>query len=153
MSEIIELVFEEINIKSLDDIIMDISNAGSLIKKYSIKSDTEKREILSFKNPEEIQNIFDGKDGIALFINLTELNFDNIRIPNCMIRIISYDNKYDFEINFNNEDAILYDIETLKKVLTTFSVNLANRYKIKKYYCGYEPACDEENRLFTSNRY
>lgn len=144
MSEIIEILFEDVKLENLSEMLVIIAS-NSIINNYQLASSTSTTEI-NFKSKDllcnEISNLSDG----SLYINLSRFRFDGIEIDNIGIQVYKYADKYDVSLDI--EYAIIinrFTALTLKIWVDTISRKL----NCKNYYCGYEPAIDEQTRFFS----
>ncbi|MEZ4776022.1 MAG: hypothetical protein R3D00_22785 [Bacteroidia bacterium] len=144
ITEIIEIVFERVKLEKIVEILIR-KLSESTLKKYNIIADS------SEFNLESKEMIFDSinrsSDGAFVF-TFSNFSLKDIFLSQVWFRIDKYDNIYDLSLDIEEKEIRQKtSISDLQKRVAS----LAEELKTNSYYCGYEPATDEETRLFSVN--
>lgn len=129
MKEIYELVFEDLRTDLFLEMTKEIDSGlgklpGFIAEFESLKLNDCNRDI-----------VFEAISPEGVFSCLNELRY----------RILKYDNTFDFEVSWV---GLSPEPKLIKKLVSIVeSLKTKNCFRI--CYCGLEPACDEETRLFT----
>ncbi|CCB90250.1 hypothetical protein [Simkania negevensis] len=148
-NQLIEIVFENIQLKKISALISELTENGSLISDYYASCECDN---INWNEEISIEEFFNSHSNFGLFINLSEIKKGSFVIPNSSITVYKNEGTIDLEINFELKDLNNFSKKTLKKKLMAFSKELAADYHISNYYCGLEPAKDFETRLFTKDQ-
>lgn len=149
MSELIELVFESVSTKEIWKLTDFLLRNGkvSLVKYVDIFGEETIKNSVSVSDMDEIKVL----KIHHILIKTSSLIMGELKIDNADMWIEFYpnDNNYvDFLINFMISDIerfLTYDIPRIM----FYSHNLSEKVEVKNYYCGLEPAIDDETRFFT----
>lgn len=83
----------------------------------------------------------------AIYFNFLNYQLDNILLAKVGYQILKYNNVYDLSLSIEEKEiSQKTSILNLKYTVD----KLAEKLKSKIFYCGYEPAIDEETRMFSS---
>ncbi len=148
MEELIEVVLEDVPYGDLSSVVM------YLVKDYKNVVDVQCSEHLS--TPLNCQNI-EGvvvdftkiEEGAALILRLNSLDVAGEMVPSVLLRVVKYEEKYDVDFNFRESDLKQIEKFCFIEKLKIFISEVAKKYKIPSFFCGVEPASDEDTRYFT----
>jgi len=150
MTELLEIVFEKVSADALAGILFDITEQGHLIENCEMNGETY---IVEWEEVSNVLKFFQGSnDDFALTYSANFLFIGDNKIPECQIRVIRGQDFSDLEINFRSNSLTSMDKANIVTELMKFSFELAAKYEIENYYCGLEPAVDEETRFFTKDK-
>lgn len=150
MAELIEIVFEKVSSEALADILIEITEQGNLVENCVVNGENCRPD---WKNANQILNLLKDNNGEFSLICLTRfLSIYNHKVSGCQIRVTRGHNFSDLEINFESDAFVSKDKVKLITDFMNFSFEFANKYQIENYYCGLEPAVDEETRFFTKEK-
>ena len=144
MQEIIEILFEDVQLEKLAELLMKV-NSSSILEDYQISSDGPEIEInLQYHNI-LIDTINQSSDG-SFYFNFSEFKLNGIELSIIGFQIYKYDNKYDLNLHLKQME--------ISQVITIFNLRswteiLAGELKAKNYFCGHEPASDKETQFFS----
>ncbi|MEQ5776708.1 hypothetical protein J4E05_14350 [Thalassospira sp. NFXS8] len=148
MEELIEVVLEDVPHGDLLSVVM------YLVKDYKNVVDVQCSEHLS--TPLNCQNIEDVvvdftkiEEGAALILRLNSLDVAGEMVPSVLLRVVKYEEKYDVDFNFSESDLKRVEKFFFIRKLQFFTSEVAKKYKIPSFFCGVEPASDEDTRYFT----
>lgn len=147
MSELIEIVFEDVKKHALTSFVAELSDYGRAVKDYRLLSEHGENVKTDWQDYASVLNIIEKITDGSLFVNLISLDMGEITLSGCALRVIRYDDRFDLEISFDSEDAPLYEY-----MVPRFASEMAERYQVENFYAGIEPAADEETRLFTRDK-
>jgi hypothetical protein len=150
MSENIEIVFEEINMRFFINWVKKNDKNGLFIDEVIINSQKKLKEYII--EWDQIEKLLMNENDIAIFINAKKIIIDDINIDNISFQVIKYDLKYDLNILFDSDYyKNCLDKDGILK-LYKFSKTFSKLIKAKNYYAGIEPAIDIETRIFDINK-
>lgn len=142
VTEIIEIVFERVQLEKIVEFLIKVLS-NSTLKDYNIATDSTEIDVHS--KEKLFNSINQSSDGAFVF---TFLNFSlkDILLSQVWFRIDKYNNTYDLSLDFEEKELRQKSsISDLQKRVAS----LAGELKTTNYYCGYEPAIDEDTRLFS----
>ena len=142
VSEIIEIVFEGIQLEKTVKFLARILSNSTLIDK-NIATDLSDINLQSEKKM--FTSINQSSEGSFGFY-FSNFYLKDILLSRVGFQIIKYNNVYDLNLSIE-EKEIREKISILD--LQERVAYLAEELKATNYYCGYEPAMDEETRIFT----
>jgi hypothetical protein len=150
MSQLTELVFENVADSLVNEIIQDIV-AGEEILNVILHgvgqeelNDESRDWAWALKNSIEPSAI--------IFLKISSVSIRGIRIKNPLIRLQRFEECNDVSVIFESEDVLLESSdshESIVKRLAAAAADIASTAGVQYYYCGYEPATDPDTRLFT----
>jgi hypothetical protein len=147
MNNLIEVIFEEVPVKTLGKFLLDLTKAGQHIKNYSWNAEGTLAGEIDWQSELAITNALSQNEDWAVFINLEILKVGSLRLPQVGIRILHYEDKYDVSLQF--EWSALNPHPHLVEALRHVSQTLAKKYEIRNYFAGPEPAEELDTRWFT----
>jgi len=144
VTEIIEIVFERVRLEKIVELLIR-KLSDSTLKEYNI---TPNSSDFNLESKEKMLNSIDqSSDGVFVFTFL-DFNLKDTFLSQVWFRIDKYDNVYDLSLEIEEKELRQKtSISNLQKRVES----LAEELKTTNYYCGYEPAVDEETRLFSGN--
>ena len=143
---LIEIIFKNINEDALT-LFLETTTSRNNVKNYS--TTTECREIDLTKR-QSITLFLRQSEELGLFLNFETLKYEGFTLPKCGIAIYKSATTINMEINFQTSDLEKNQRKDLPEKLLAFAQSIATAYQIKNYYCGIEPAADQEGRVFTN---
>jgi hypothetical protein len=144
MQEIIEISFEEIQLEKVTELLAKLCST-SVLSDYQISSD-EPDIIINFKSQVQIFNSIDNSSDGSFYFNFSDFKLKQLELSKVGLQIYKYNNGYDLNIHIREEEFNqIGSISTLQG----WAELIANDVSAKNYYCGYEPAIDEETRFFS----
>jgi hypothetical protein len=147
MNNLIEVIFEEVPVKTLGKFLLDLTKAGQRIKNYSWNVEGTLASEIDWQSELAITNTLSKNEDWAVFINLEIFKVGSLRLPQVGIRVLHYEDKYDVALHF--EWSALGPRHHLIEQLRRFSQTMANQYEIRNYFAGPEPAEELDTRWFT----
>jgi hypothetical protein len=144
VTEIIEIVFERVHLsKTVKLLFKMLSN--SKLKDYCISTDSSE---IDLQSKEKLFNSINQSSDGSFYFNFLDSDLIDVILARVGFQIYKYDNKYDLTLIIE-EKEIRHQLSILG--LQKRSESLALELKAVNYCCGYEPAEDEETRLFSGN--
>ncbi len=143
VTEFIEIVFERIQLEKIVA-LLNKSLSNSILKDYYVSSDSSG---INLQSKETLFNSIDQSSDGSFYFNFLNYSLKDILLSKVGFQIIKYDNIYDLILSIEEREIshIVSTFDLQKRV-----VSLAEELKALNFYCGYEPAMDEETRIFTS---
>ena len=144
MAEIIEILFEQPDLKKTVVFLMEV-NSNAILLDFQVASETNDANINLQLESELFNSIDNSSDGSFSF-NFSEFKLQSVELSWIGIQLYKYDSKYDLNCSFNlNELKKLVSLSSLRD----WAESISRELNAKSYYGGYEPAVDEETRFFT----
>ena len=144
MAEIIEILFEQPDLKKTVVFLMEV-NFNAILLDFQVASETNDANINLQLESELFNSIDNSSDGLFSF-NFSEFKLQSVELSWIGIQLYKYDSKYDLNCSFNlNELERLVSLSSLRD----WAELVSKEVNAKSYYGGYEPAVDEETRFFT----
>lgn len=142
VTEIIEIVFERVQLEKIVGLLIRILS-NSTLKDYNVSTDSSE---INIQSKETLFNSIDQSSDGSFYFNFLDYNLKDILLLKVGFQIIKYDNVYDLSLSID-EKEIRQKVSILD--LQERVASLAEELKTTYYYCGYEPAMDEETRIFS----
>ena len=143
MREIIELSYEDIKLDLLNNFLTKVKSSAKLLNYEMPKCNSESK--IDFVNPSGLYNVIKNSLGGTFYFNFSDFNINGIELQLIGIQIYKYSDKYDLNIDFDDRS-----IRTLPIIyLQNWAGLIAKELDTKLFFCGIEPASDEETRFFT----
>lgn len=142
VTEIIEIVFERVQLQKMVE-VLTIALSNSTLKDYTISTDSS--EINLHSKEKLFDSINQSSDG-SFYFNFLNFRLKDILLTRAGFQIYKYNNIYDLNIAI---EAIELKQKTSVSDLKNCVKSLSEELKATNYYSGYEPAADEETRLFS----
>lgn len=141
-TEIIEIVFERVQLKKIVGLLIRILSKSTL-RDYNVSTDSSE---INLQSKETLLSSIEQSSEDAFYFYFIELRLNDIVLSGVGFQIIKYDNVYDLNLSIE-EKEIRQKVSILD--LQKWVASLAEELKTTNYYCGYEPAMDEETRIFS----
>ena len=130
MSELAEITFEDVPVRSIDLIVSDLfgmtpHNEAAIAEFLQAGSD----DVLSLKS--------------------MDARFGDIVLPDCLVRILRYGEKYDIEVIWDLDSPRFHLEKKTLKYIRTVSANISAKYSVAQSHGGLEPSSDLNTRFFT----
>ncbi len=148
MAEIIEILFENVA----------FNEASNFLTELSFRSDIKNIQIvlgdgysLKDKNSTllDIGSYFEKCTGGAIHVDIQNVEISNHVLPKVAVQIYKYTNTYDLSIDVDYQE--LQGLISLKS-LQKWASEVSHRLNSESYFCGLEPASDEDTRFFTNDK-
>lgn len=91
---------------------------------------------------------FDGD--VSVLVSLNDMNIGGVTLPNVLLRLVKYGDCYDIDFNFDTEEVENTDMTALVAELHHHAQQIAGEHRMAEFFCGMEPASDEDTRYFTN---
>ena len=142
MTEIIEIVFERVQLEKIAITLFELLSNSNLIDSY-ITTDVSK---IDFQSKEKLHNsLVQSSEGAFSFYFLS-FKLVEIQLHRVLLQIHKCNNVYDVNIIIE-EKELIERVSILE--LHKYVAILAEELEATNFYCGFEPAMDKETRLFT----
>jgi hypothetical protein len=148
-NQLIEIAFSGASIEKIGFLLKDLTSNGKKIENYVCSSDVKN---IDWDDPASIEEIFRRNESFCLLISLSELIEGDVCLPKCGVSIYKSKNSVDIELDFQLSDLRNPKLDKLAEDLIKLSKSIADRYGLAGYFCGIEPAKDEETRFFTNDQ-
>ncbi|GFO76319.1 hypothetical protein BPLS_P4024 [Bathymodiolus platifrons methanotrophic gill symbiont] len=150
MSDLFEVVFENIVKNNVIQLLMLlISKAGRII---NVQCSEDIRLIVEGSlDAKALDSVLNFNGSVTVFINVTDMTFGSIILPNVLLRLVKYDEKYDIDFNFDSNEMKNTDMMNLVTDLHYHAKEIAKGHDVGALFGGLEPASDEDTRYFTNN--
>lgn len=146
VTEIIEIVFEKVQIEKVIGLLMKLLS-NSTLKDYNVAS--EKPDLkLNFQSKEILFNNIQSL-GDSFYFNFLNLKLEGLLLSKIGFQIDKYDDNYDLNLHIE-EREITQEISI--SLFQSWAESLAEELDAQDYFCGYEPAVDEETRFFSGSK-
>jgi hypothetical protein len=143
---LIEVSFESIKDDKINDFMHEVFKA-CIIDEID-HSDLGEIDLDKFDG--NFLNLFsNGADSTVVFVRTPNFNVGEAAISDVCVQIIKCLDVFSILLIFSFDDISVSHLEAFPEILMQYSVCLANKYEISDFFCGYEPAWDENTRLFT----
>lgn len=149
MNGLIELIFERVPDGALNKLVSDLlQGAGILELSHSelgcIETNNTCRDLLLLLNK--------SLEPSSIFIRSAYVSIGDVEICCPLIRILRFEGLNEVAVIFAGTDIITTDSEDSVEKLAASATVLANNANVIDFYCGFEPAADEQTRLFSRNK-
>lgn len=142
VTEIIEVLFERVSLEKIVGLLISILS-NSTLKDCNVSTDLSE---INLQSKETLFDSIEQSSGGSFYFNFLDYNLKDILLSKVGFQIIKYDNVYDLSLSIEEKEIRQkVSILDLQKCVTA----LAEELKTTNYYCGYEPAMDEETRIFS----
>jgi hypothetical protein len=150
MKEIVEIIFDKIDKDQLIKVLKVILKFPSNVYKVELQGKIDLLDSNVIFQERSVQLISAVESGYPLIIRAKNITLGSLVMPDVMIRVYHYDIFYDIELSFDNKDVRLDSNRKVKKIHEYLN-NIHNELSVENIICGYEPAYEYNNRLFTNN--
>lgn len=142
VTEIIEIVFENVQLEKIVEYLNQILS-NSTLKEYNFSTDSTK---INLHSTEKLYDSIEQSSNGAHYFNFINFSLKDILLSRVGFQIYKYNNIYDLSLDIE-------EIQIKQKISVSDLQNrigfLASELEVTNYYCGYEPAEDEDMRLFS----
>lgn len=142
VTEIIEVVFERVRLEKIVGLLLKIL-PNSTLKDYSVSTDSTE---INLQSKETLFSSIEHSSDGSFYFNFLDYSLKDILLSRMGFQIIKYGNVYDLSLSIDEreirEKVSILDLQELV-------ASLAEDLEASSYYCGYEPAMDEETRIFS----
>ena len=146
MANIVEILFEKVAFEELLK-YLDETKKGFVLESYEVSVDEYQLEEIS--SLRDLIGIIGRYNEGSIYLNVKQFTFDSLVLPKAGIQIFKYIDGLDLSIDI--EYDFFQSIGPLSAI-QVWANNVSAKLSAESYYCGYEPAIDEETRFFTMNR-
>jgi hypothetical protein len=146
MNGLVELIFEAVQNGAVKHLVYDLLNGAVVIG--SSHSELGACE-LNTVDGDYLTSLWEAETAVSIFIRADQISIGGVLINRPVIRILRYQDTNDVSLIFDNADVIAGDRKEALRGLATGAKVLAKDSEVPKFYCGFEPATDEETRLFS----
>ena len=156
MTELIEVVFEEVDKTSILDLFVDIVSMAEEIQSVQCFPDETTPALDIHLNQQALSAMLNSSESVTILVMLSNIRSENILIPNPQVRFEKYGNCYECSFNFNFHDLEEQNRTRFSgwtKDLHQMAIKLSSKYHIKNFFGGLDPASDKETRFFTDNKW
>ncbi|MCL1126249.1 hypothetical protein [Shewanella surugensis] len=149
MSSLLEVVFENVLKTKVIQLLMLLVSTSRRIINIQCSENIElmNEDKLDMNLLSNLLN-FDGD--ISALISLNGMNIGSITLPNVLLRLVKYGDHYDIDFNFDSKEVDNIDMTALVVELHHHAKEIARDHSMAEYFCGMEPASDEDTRYFTN---
>ena len=149
MSGLLEVVFENVLKSKVIQLLMMLITASGRIINVQCSEDIE----LMNEGELDVDSLssllsFDGD--VSVLFNLNDMKIGSIILPNVLLRLVKYGVRYDIDFSFESEEIENVDMTTLVAELHNHAKEVAKNHNMADFFCGMEPAFDEDTRYFTN---
>lgn len=146
MKEIIEIVFEKVHLEKVVELLKKLLDSSTL-RDYHISTDKSDVDLNLQSQELLFTDINQSSDG-SFYFNFLNFTLTGVLLSRVGFQVYKYDNIYDLNLHIGeNEIKRKSSVSELQK----WAESIAEELKAEDYYCGFEPAIDEETRLFSGN--
>ena len=150
MGQLVEIVFENLTPSSQVAMLVELRE---LIPKGSFLETGSSHIELETVSLGKLCQLYQNYDNRVLSIDPDSIKILSVMIKSPRINLSKYDsNRFDVNMNFDIEQVKESSLNRLIEVLHEFASQLAKKIDIPNYYCGLDPAIDEDTRLFTGDK-
>ncbi|MGE8486461.1 MAG: hypothetical protein ACN6Q5_28195 [Pseudomonas sp.] len=148
MAGLLEVVFEFVDKGSVLPLLTEIINgAESVVSAQCSETFPVWRDCQIQLDAISAAMSFEGE--VCVLVNVRNLKIMELIIGSVLVRILKYDGVFDIDFSFDESDVGLRE-RAVVDVLLAYSKGMADKFEVARYFCGVEPASDEDTRFFTS---
>ena len=149
MSKLLEIMFENVfedNVIPL--LLMLIGKPRNIIK---VQCSEETNLVIDGRLDVYALNFVLKNNGdVTVIISLYSIEFGDVLLPKALLRLVKYGKKYDIDFTFDSNELEKTDMDNLLSELHGHAIEIAKDNDIGAFFCGMEPASDEDTRYFTN---
>lgn len=140
MGQLLEVVFEGLQISAAQDLVNEIVARSAGVARAVLEGDDCDPGI-------SVADLLGRVSGAALLL-LHSMDLPKYgEIADVSVRLLRSEGSIDVELGMDLDDV--ERPRALEDALFSFTVGMAERHEVSRYYAGLEPAADEDTRLFT----
>jgi len=148
MSDVLEIVFEEVQKKCAIDLVLHLlSLTEKVMDAYSSIGSFEIREGSAITN--SLIDLVEFEGGGAVIVTVQGFQLGCLKISSALIRLVKYDRKYDVDFSFDSSATT--DTYGLMKKLHREAKLIADKFSATSFFGGLEPANDAETQFFCND--
>jgi hypothetical protein len=150
MSNLLEVVFENVCTRNVGQLLLSlIAGAGRIV---NAQCSEDIRLIVSGELDANALNfVLKFQGDVNLSINIGDLEFGGVILPNVLLRLVKYGEQYDIDLNFDPYELENVDMMGLVKQLHDHAKEIARDSGVDTFFGGMEPASDKDTRYFTND--
>jgi hypothetical protein len=146
MKEIVEIVFEKAQLKEAVGLLLKLLKSATL-DDYQVTTSNSVSELNLNSKELLFIDINESSDG-SFYFNLIDFSLYGISLPKAGVQIYKYDYMYDFNLHLEADEI---KRKASGSELQKWAEHIAEELKAECYYCGLEPAYDENTRIFSGS--
>jgi hypothetical protein len=151
MANLIEIVFEQVRANCVMPFFLKLINCAESVAEIQCSEQLE-----LWNNNELSEDILEKLivlDGdVCMSVNVNIMRLGELIFPNVQIRLVKYGIEFDIDFNFDSDAMGNISTTTLINCLYKNTQKLAATFDVVSYYCGMDPASDEDTRYFTEKK-
>ena len=147
MADTIEILFEGVSLEKLSEYLSEAIKDLNLVN-YQISADNL-QPIQKVDKLKSLVTALDRHSEGSIYLNLKDFRLGVSVLPKVGIQILSYSSRLDLSIDIDSDT-----FQTLGSlsIVQLWAKNVSDKLLAKNYYCGYEPASDEDTRFFAMDK-
>ncbi|MCB9229164.1 MAG: hypothetical protein H6618_06090 [Deltaproteobacteria bacterium] len=150
MGQLIEIVFEGLTPSRQMEILNELKNT---LPNSSQLDTGDSLMGLGDVSEETLSSLFSGSKSRVLTIDADFWSVQSAKVLSPRINLTKYDgDNYEININFEIESVGFENSNDFINLLHKWSKHLADKIHISTYFCGLDPAVDEDTRFFTNDK-
>lgn len=149
MSSSLEVVFENVLKSKVIQLLMLLITSSERIIRVQCSED------ISLMNErgldvDSFRSLLGFDGDVSVLLNLNDMKIGSVILPNVLLRLVKYSECYDIDFNFDLEEVENVDMTALVAELHNHAKGVAKNHSMACFFCGMEPASDEDTRYFTN---
>lgn len=149
MSSLLEVVFEGVLKTKVIQLLMLLVTASRRIIDVQCSEDIELMNDGEL-NLDSLSCLLSFNGDVSALISLDDMSIGSITLPNVLLRLVKYGEHYDIDFNFDSGEIKNIDMAELVTELHHHARWIARDHSMAEFFCGMEPASDEDTRYFTN---
>lgn len=149
MRGLLEFVFEGISPSQLSRVVID--SIGQIENVTDATLDGSDLPLSLALDAVYLSNIASAGEDTACLLNLRALTIADKRVERVTLQITHYGNNNDLSVLLSNTDCLNAQISTAVELYAWAKV-VSEKYEVKNFYGGLEPAFDENTQLYSKDR-
>lgn len=147
MSDLSEIVFENLNLPTLLNIV------DALLLPECLSISLNGNELMYLTGGKQVGSAVSEMDsGDCFFFSNRKIKCGDYEISPCNAQILRLGEKYDLNLIFDDEATVSPHDGCLASSLKSFAESIAQEFNACDFYGGLEPAQDEETRYFSAGK-
>lgn len=148
MSKIIEIVFENVSKENANPLFNYILSKAEDIKLVHV-AESISREPVIILDDHLLDGVINSSDDASIIVKSKSVVLKDVFLPELILRLIKYDNMYDIDLNFDSINIDMPIKDFLVNKIHPCIKDIASEYAVSIFFCGVDPAADEDTRYFT----
>lgn len=145
MSEVIEFVFEDVQLSRLSSLVSSITNYAQQV----LSVECPEREQIALSSAEGLELLIGSADELSVFYKLANVSIGGVRAAFMLAEVVKYRGQCDVELSVWENDLRDSSVKALITTMARKMNELAAENGVHQWYSGLEPARDLETRYFT----